>query len=170
MTTSKRQAVLFDWGDTVMRNFPTFEGPMHEWPRVEAIAGVRGALDRLRPRFRLALATNAEDSDEAAIRKALNRCGLDELFDHVFCLREVGHRKPQPRFYRTVLDDLRLDASNVFMVGDSFDADVIAANDVGIAAVWFNPRGDLPRRGPAFRTIHRFEDLETALRELGAEI
>ena len=33
MTTTKKQAILFDWGDTVMRNFPSYAGAMHTWQR-----------------------------------------------------------------------------------------------------------------------------------------
>jgi len=34
------RALIFDWGDTVMRVFPEFSGPMAHWPRVEAVHGI----------------------------------------------------------------------------------------------------------------------------------
>ena len=170
MTNTKKQAILFDWGDTVMRNFPSFTGPMHTWPKVEALPGVRAALEHLHPLFTVALATNAEDSNEIDIRKALKRCDLADHFDLIFCYRQVGHRKPEPDFYRAVLETLKLSASDVFMVGDSLEGDVIAANAQGIAAVWFNPESETSRSGSAYRTVHRFEDLGTALQELGANL
>lgn len=169
MIDPNEQAILFDWGDTVMRNFPSSTGPMHTWPKVEALPGVRAALERLKPSFILGLATNAEHSDEADIRKALNRCGLADFFDYVFCFRQVGHRKPEPEFYRAVLAKLNLSATCVFMVGDSLEGDVLAANAQGIAAVWFNPESEVSKSGSAHRTIHRFEDLAKALEELGAK-
>lgn len=170
MSDRNKQAVLFDWGDTVMRNYPSFSGPMQSWPKVEMISGVRGILDALRPSFTLALATNAVDSDEADIRSALNRCGLEKAFDFIFCFRQVGHRKPEAEFYRAVLKRLGLKASEVFMVGDLFDGDVRAANAQGIAAVWFHPGSQVSKTGPAHRTIHRFEDLIPALQDLGARV
>ncbi len=33
------RAILFDWGDTLMRVFPEYDGPMYAWPRVEAVEG-----------------------------------------------------------------------------------------------------------------------------------
>ena len=33
------RCLLLDWGDTVMRVFPEYEGPMLTWPRVEAVEG-----------------------------------------------------------------------------------------------------------------------------------
>jgi len=170
MINSKEQAILFDWGDTVMRTFPLSTGPMHTWPTVEALPGVRAALAHLHPSFIVALATNAEDSDEIDIRKALNRCGLADFFDLVFCYRQVGHQKPEPDFYRAVLSKLKLSASSVFMVGDSLEGDVLAANSQGIAAVWFNPESEITKSGSAYRTVHRFDDLAEALQELGATL
>jgi putative hydrolase of the HAD superfamily len=161
------RALLFDWGDTVMRVLP-FDGPMSDWPEVEEVPGVRAALEALHPRFTIGLASNAADSVAADIRRALERCGLSEFFDHIFCFREVGHRKPSPEFYRTVLESLDLDPEQVVMIGDSFNGDVLAANEVGISAIWFNPRSDDAPAGESYRTIHRFEELEGMLAALGA--
>ena len=36
--------ILFDWGDTLMRVFPEFEGPMFTWPRVEVVSGIKETL------------------------------------------------------------------------------------------------------------------------------
>lgn len=170
MTRDRRQAVLFDWGNTVMRCFPSFAGPMHEWPRVEAVQGIRDAIFGLRSESLIALATNAEDSSESDIRRALRRCDLSNLIDDVFCFRDLGHRKPAPAFYLSVLDALGLNASAVFMVGDSLRDDVLAANEVGISAVWFNPASADEHSGEKSRTVHCFEDLAAALRQLGAKV
>lgn len=170
MSGSKTQAVLFDWGDTVMRNFPSFSGPMHSWPKVEIVSGVRDILEALRPSFTLALATNAVDSDEMDIRRALDRCGLEMAFDFIFCFRQIGHRKSEPEYFRAVLKQLEMKASEVFMVGDSFEADVRAANALGMAAVWFNPDSGVSKTGRAHRTIHRMGDLMPALADLGARV
>ena len=36
--------VLFDWGDTVMRDYPERTNPMVEWEAVEVIEGIPGVL------------------------------------------------------------------------------------------------------------------------------
>ena len=165
-----RQALLFDWGGTLMKCPPDAVGPMCAWPVIEVFPGVEAALRRLHPGMIVALATNAADSDEADIRKALARGGLDDLVDTVFCFRKLACRKPSPAFYEAVLDGLGLDASRVFMVGDSFDGDVLAANALQIRAVWFNPRADSRPQGELFRTIYHFRELPDALRDFGAEL
>jgi FMN phosphatase YigB (HAD superfamily) len=170
MRSTKPQCILFDWGDTVMRNFPEFEGPMHLWPNVEPVPDIGPALQSLQPTSTLALATNAVDSGEDDIRKALQRCDLGGFFDVVFCFRKLGFRKPDRAFYGAILEGLGLEAQSVFMVGDTFESDVRAANGVGISAVWFNPTSEESRSGPLHRTIHELRDLPAALRALGARI
>jgi putative hydrolase of the HAD superfamily len=131
---------------------------------------VRTALESLRPSFRIGLATNAEDSNEIEIRRALGRCGLSDLFDSVFCYRQVGHRKSERGFYLKILESLEIDLSDAFMVGDSLEGDVHAAIAEGLSAVWFNPGSVESSDGEYHRTIHRFEDLVPALRDLDANV
>jgi HAD superfamily hydrolase (TIGR01662 family) len=131
--------VLLDWGDTLMVDFPDFTGPMATWPRVEAVAHAREALEELAARgWQLALATNAADSVETDIRAALGRVSLDSLIDRVYCSRAVGHRKPSPEFFGFIGRDLGLPASRLVMVGDNYEVDVLGANSAGIRAVWLH--------------------------------
>ncbi|NLG83041.1 MAG: HAD-IA family hydrolase [Firmicutes bacterium] len=150
-----------------MRDFPQFDGPMFTWPRVEAIPHVEEVLAALRPSWILALATNAEPSDEADIRKALARVGLHELIEKVYCYRRIGHKKPSPEFFEYILADLGMEPARVVMVGDDFEMDVLGANRAGIPAVWFNERAPHERRsGKMYRTIHDFRALPEELEAL----
>ena len=155
--------LLFDWGDTLMRVFPLSPGPMHTWPRVEAMPGAIDVLAALRPNWQLALATNAADSHEADIWAALQRVGLDALLDRVYCFRKIGHRKPAPEFYTYILEDLGISASQAMMVGDDFDADVLGANQVGMYGVWINEGGAVPRSSPLHETIQSLDELPALL-------
>ena len=163
----RRRCLLFDWGDTLMRDFPQFDGPMFTWPRVEAVSNVKDVLAALRPGWILALATNAEASDEADIRKALERVGLNELIEKVYCYRRIGHKKPSPEFFEYILNDLGVEPERVVMVGDDFEVDVLGANHCGIPAVWFNERVPRKRRiGKMYRTIDDFAALPGELKAL----
>ncbi len=97
----------------------------------------------------------------------LARGGLEDLFDNVYCLRGVGHRKPSGEFFHAVLADLRVERSHAFMVGDDFAGDVEGANAVGLAAIWYAPKSAVKPAGPAYRTIGQFAELPAALVELG---
>jgi putative hydrolase of the HAD superfamily len=146
-----------------MRVFPDYSGPMSRWPRLEAIPYAQETLAALRPGWIVGLATNAVDSSEAEIRDALARVQLDECVDRVFCYQQVGCKKPSPRFFEFILNDLGLDPSRVTMVGDNYEEDVLGANRSGLRAVWFNPRSDAEPSGEMLRTIHDLRDLEGIL-------
>jgi len=163
------RCLLLDWGDTVMRVFPEYEGPMYDWPRVEAVDGIGEALTRLRPDWTIALATNAADSEERDIWSALARAGLDELIDRVYCFRGVGHRKSAPEYFEHVLADLGIEPHHAVMVGDDFEADVLSANRSGIRAIWFHEAGTEMATSAIHRTIHNLRDLPAALEMLMIE-
>jgi putative hydrolase of the HAD superfamily len=146
-----------------MRVFPEYEGPMLDWPHVEAVDGIREALTRLRPDWTIVLATNAADSEEREIWSALARVGLDELIDRVYCFRGVGHRKSAPEYYHFVLADLGIASHDAVMVGDDFEADVVSANRCGIRAIWFRENAAEGTTGESHRTIHDLRELPEAL-------
>ena len=160
------QAILFDWGDTVMRVFPDETGPMEGWRRVEAMPGIHEVLLSLTRSAQTVLATNAVDSSEDAIWRALAGADLDHHFDRVYCFQGVGHRKPSIEFFDTVLLDLGIDSSHAWLVGDDFESDVVGANAAGMAAVWYARDISELRIGERYRTIHAFSELPTALMEL----
>ncbi len=157
------RCLLLDWGDTVMRVFPEYEGPMLAWPRVEAIEGITEALTRLRPDWTIALATNAADSEERDIWSALARAGLGELIDRVYCFRGVGHRKSVPEYFEQILAHLEIEPNRAVMVGDDFEADVLSANRSGIRAIWFDENAAELSTGAMHRTISNLHELPEAL-------
>ena len=166
---SKKGCILFDWGNTLMKVFPEYTGPMLHWPQVEAIPHANEVLAELGAQWLTALATNAADSDEAAIRGALARVDLDRLIDRVYCSRAIGHKKPSAEFFDAVLRDLGVERSNVVMVGDDFEADVLGANRSGIRAVWLNAVSEEIRFAEMYRTIHQLRELPCALEESAQE-
>ena len=161
------RAVLFDWGNTLMRELPGLRGPMCDWPRVEALPGAVATLEALRVQgLRLALATNAADSGEAQIRAALARCGLSEPLERIFCARDLGCAKPASAYYAACLAGLGLPAAEVAMVGDDWTGDVLGALYAGLAAVWLCPRRTLlppVPDGARVRTIAALGELPAVL-------
>lgn len=158
--------VLLDWGNTVMRVLPQHQGPMEHWPEVEAMPGIREALEYLHQRYLLALATNAADSGEDAIWRALQRADLGRLFHHVFCVANVGQEKPSPGFFRTILVKLGIAPSAAVMVGDGWGSDVQGALSAGLAAIWYNPHSRDARAGPRLRSIHHLQELPATVAAL----
>jgi putative hydrolase of the HAD superfamily len=151
--------VLFDWGDTVMRDYPERTAPMVEWENVEVIDGISDVLAYLHSTGRqIVLATSAEISDESQIRGALARGGLDRYFSGIYCFKNTNLPKGD-EFYRYILEDLQLPASDVIMVGDGFEKDIRIPNALGMFAVWFNPKTVAVRRDEMHFTVHSMGQL-----------
>jgi len=151
--------VLFDWGDTVMRDDPAMTIPMVEWETIEVIEGIADVLAYLHASGRrIILATSADISDEGQIRAALARGGLDKYFSHIYCFKNTNFPKGES-FYRHILSDLNIPASDALMIGDSFEKDVQIPNSLGIFAVWFNPKSDGNRKDDLHVTVHSMEEL-----------
>ena len=151
--------ILFDWGDTVMRDYPERTTPMVEWETVEVVEGIADVLAYLHASGRwIVLATSAAISDEEQIRGALARGGLDSYFSHIYCFKNT-HLPKGEEFYHSILNDLSISASDVLMVGDGFEKDIQVPNTLGIFAVWFNPKSDETHKDEMHITVHSMEDL-----------
>jgi FMN phosphatase YigB (HAD superfamily)/membrane-associated phospholipid phosphatase len=171
--TKPVEVVFLDWGDTLMVDDGSQPGPMAAWPEVRAVDGAQDALRRLRPHYRLLVATNADDSGERDVLAALSRVGLDELVDGVISSRDVGARKPDALFYRAALlragrAGLPLAPGRAVMVGDSWPNDVAGARAAGLRAVWLNAAKARRPEGAAApdAEIRRLADLPQALARL----
>jgi putative nucleotidyltransferase with HDIG domain len=132
-------ALIFDWGDTIMRVFPDYEGPMVDWPQVAAVDGARSMLASLQEHYRLFIATNAGESSAQQVGAALQRVGLDVYFERVFTMHELGSRKPDPTFFAALTQQIDLPSEACMMIGDDLQADVLGALSAGWHAIWLNP-------------------------------
>jgi FMN phosphatase YigB (HAD superfamily) len=151
--------VLFDWGDTVMRDHPEITIPMIEWETVEAIDGIADVLAWLQSSGRrIILATSANISDESQIRGALARVGVEQYFSRIYCFKTTNLPKGEA-FYRFILNDLAIPASDAVMVGDHFEKDVLVPNSLGMFAIWFNPVSDEIRKSEVHLTVHSMREL-----------
>jgi len=85
-----KKIFLFDWGDTIMQDFPHEIGKMHTWLKVEAMPNADKMLNELSKKADCYLATNARDSSKLDIFKALERVNLHKYFKDIFCYIEIG--------------------------------------------------------------------------------
>jgi len=142
-----------------MKDDRRFAGPMHAWPEVTAVDGAVKTLQVLSTRARCCLATNARDSSEEDIWRALARVGLDRHLESVFCFQALGVVKPEPAFFDLVRQNLGLPPQAIAMVGDSFDSDIKGALLAGLRAFWYNPHTDEARDAVGVVTIHALTEL-----------
>ena len=165
MVLPSTQTLVFDWGDTLMRVFPQYTGPMSSWPEVEALPGAAQALEELKRNHKMVVATNAVDSSSRQVRQALARAGLDHLFSAIFTAHELGARKPALAFFQALQSVLHQETRQLVMVGDSYRDDILGAQLAGWTTVWFNPAG---KASPGLLPLQdleitRWQDLPSAL-------
>lgn len=141
-----------------MVDYPEYDGPMHKWPKVKVVDGVGAALDNLSKRYRLSLATNAQDSTESEIRQALKTVELSHYFENIFCYNGIGCLKSENCYFEKVLSILNVKSENVLMVGDSYEKDIVPANRIGIYGIWLKQTGG-PATGKLYKSISSMAEL-----------
>ncbi|TOA43576.1 hydrolase [Vibrio parahaemolyticus] len=130
---------LFDWGDTLMVDFPEQSGKMCEWTTVQAVNGAEETLKNLSAISKVYVATNAADSSETEIKSAFDRVGLSQYISGYFCKANLGIGKGTPEFFYQIIKVLGVETQSVVMVGDTYSKDIEPAITAGIRAIWFNP-------------------------------
>jgi HAD superfamily hydrolase (TIGR01662 family) len=135
----KIKTLVFDWGNTLMREFPEYSGIMADWPQVEALPGANQALASLKDQYKIVVATNAANSDADQVRLALARVDLSEPILSIFTPRLLGSRKPELTFFRALEGVLGTSPDQIVMVGDDYLADAFGPHRAGWHAIWYNP-------------------------------
>lgn len=135
---------LFDWGDTIMKDFPNETGKMHEWQKVVAMPNAEQMLKELSQLTDCYIATNAKDSDKRDIIKALQRANLDIYFKGIFCYRDIGFSKPSKEYYDVIIDKLNVKKEYLVMVGDNLESDILGAQKNGIDSILYAPKNKYP--------------------------
>ena len=150
---------LFDWGDTLMVNFPDQSGKMCDWPIVEPIDGALETLEYLSKHYRVYIATNAADSSEQEIQQAFSRVGLDKFISGYFCKANLGVDKASPEFFPTIISRLNVPASSITMIGDTLEKDITPALKSGINAIWFVPKPEQSTDSVQYESITQLSEL-----------
>ena len=84
--------LLFDWGDTLMYDNPSYTGEIALWPEIALMDGVLSVLPRLAYEYRCAVVSNATDSNAATMKAALERVGIDRYFSFFITSNEIGYK------------------------------------------------------------------------------
>ena len=123
----------------------------HRLARCRPYPETVAALDALQGRVRLAVVTNGMDDHQLA---KLDACGLTGRFDAIVTSQAVAASKPDPRIFRSALEQLGCRADAAVMVGDNPRRDVAGAQQAGLRAVVGRPRRRRRPRRRAGRPHH----------------
>ena len=81
-------------------------------------------------------------------RYELQLLGIDDCFDGIYLSSDYGCKKPDPAFFRILLDERHIAAETAVMIGNDGSCDIRGARDLGISTIYIrsniSPIEDLP--------------------------
>jgi pyrophosphatase PpaX len=130
------------------------------WSDVRAYPGVKEGLQKLRRKFKLAIATSWRMVE---MNKLFEATGIDPLlFDEVVCHDHVTNLKPHPEPVELIVKKLGVPATECVMIGDTV-SDVQCGKSAGaktIAVTWgTNAAEDLKKAKPD-AIVNSWQELE----------
>ncbi len=112
---------------------------LQEWSKgVQYIDGVPALLKRLKQRYTLALVTNTHSAD--FIHSHLHKMQITETFSMIVTSVEHGKRKPHTSIFQHALRTVGCESHHALYIGDTFTADYLGANGVGMRCLLIDPR------------------------------
>ena len=92
-------------------------------------------LDYLKPNYKLHIITNGFASVQT---KKMNNSNIVHYFDTITNSEMAGVKKPHPTIFDFALSLANASKEESLMIGDSYEADIIGAQEAGIEAIFFN--------------------------------
>ncbi len=86
-------------------------------------------------------------SDDRNVQQLLDLFCLRPFFDCLITSAATGIRKPDSRIFQYALDHFGIPPQAGMMVGDTLEADILGANQVGLYSVWITRRAAPPMDG-----------------------
>lgn len=130
--------------------------------RLELYPDVKVVLDKLKPRFPLAVVSDAQSAWALPEMRAV---GIEEYFNPVIISGDYGYRKPDPRLFQAALDRIGARPEDVLFVGNDMYRDVFGAGAIGMKTVFFlsnQGRQEMEGVKPDY-IIYRFSELLKAI-------
>lgn len=115
-------------------------------------------LNYLQPSYQLHIITNG--FEEVQFKK-LQISKIGHYFKTVTNAENSGVKKPNPIIFGYALNQARATPQESLMIGDSYEADVLGALEVGYDAIFFNYRKD--HSEPHIKQINQLIELKTYL-------
>lgn len=105
--------------------------------RTMLVPHAKELLDYLHPKYPLTIVSNGFVEVQY---KKLNSCRLEQYFAHVVLSEAAQALKPDKRIFEYALQLNNANASETIMIGDSYEADIVGAQNASIDQIYFNPK------------------------------
>ena len=88
--------------------------------------------------YKLGIFSNAGDDED--VQELVESFGIRQHFDFVLTSAASYYRKPHPRAFEIALAQWSVNPNDAVMVGDSLEADIFGAKQLGMKAIWITRR------------------------------
>lgn len=89
----------------------------------------------------------------------LNNSGIKNYFKTVTTSEEVGLKKPHPSVFQTAMTKAAALPQKSIMIGDSFEADIVGAQNSGMHTLFFNNRNEVVNKiYPSIKELSEIKD------------
>ena len=88
--------------------------------------------------FHIGVITNSSDDENT--QTLMDKAGIRPYLDWSISSAAFGKRKPHPAIFDAGLQHFGVSAQEAAMVGDTFDADIVGAEQVGMFSIWITHR------------------------------
>ena len=113
-------------------------------------------LEYLNPKYQLHIITNG--FEEIQHSKLVN-AQISEFFKTVTTSEEAGVKKPHPEIFIKAMGKSQAVAAQSLMIGDSFEADIVGAQKVGMQSLFFDYyRKEPPSQTPRIQKLKQLMD------------
>ena len=104
------------------------------------VEGAEELLQYLSAKYPVYCASNASRERQ---EYRLGICGFDKYLSGIFTSEDIGFQKPAKEFFFACVSALYpVKPSEIVMIGDSVNADIIGAKNFGLKTIWFNFRNE----------------------------
>lgn len=105
--------------------------------KTNLIPHAKEVLDYLSEKYTLHIITNGfEEVQQIKVKN----CDLQKYFKTITSSEKSGYKKPDERMFHYAFSQANAQAQNSIMIGDSLEADILGAKNVGMDQVYFNPQ------------------------------
>lgn len=120
--------------------------------------GTLEILEYLSKKYRLHIITNGFHNVQCL---KLEKSGIAKYFDTVTTSEEVGLKKPNPIIFKKAMEKALVEASESIMIGDTFEADILGAEAVGMHTLFYNYRKIVTPSG--YRVVDSLVEIKSHL-------
>lgn len=127
--------LIFDRGDTVIKDLPESYGGMGQWPYYQAVEGAIEILNRIYKKYYCVMASNTHVSTKEVIKDVLGKLKIENCIKEVFTQKELGCAKPALEFYLKIINILNADPEETCIIGNDYELDIVSAKMIGAKTI-----------------------------------